>query len=98
MEKIVFVKAKYIQRSRYWLHKIRDILYKIEYPYNFKYLQDEIILRNIKFKATTDYRSDRDRIGYRNFIVVYDSDIEKIKPILEIIKKYELLEEHQGQE
>ncbi len=93
---IIFVEEEYMQRSRYWLRKIVDILEKIKYPYSFKYYRDEIVLENIKFKAITWNNFEKERIGYRNFMTISGNEVEKVKPILEIIKQYEILGECKG--
>lgn len=87
---IVFICSPCMRISRYHLHKIIDILRKIKYPYAYNYKRDEILLRKIKFKAVSECNFENARIGYRDYIICYESDIEKVKPILEIIKKYEL--------
>ena len=78
------------------LYIIYYILEKIKYPYSFKYQQREVILKNIKFKAITWNDFERERIGYHNFMEISGNEVEKVKPILEIIKKYELQGECKG--
>lgn len=93
---IIFIEMQYLSQSMYWLRKIVDILEKIKYPYHFKYQQKEITLKNIRFKAITWNDFEKERIGYRNFMEISGNEVEKVKPILEIIKKYELQGECKG--